>query len=84
MFKDVLFKLGQDELEVYHYFTKELFDRVQLGDKLKIECYDEMVYLSGELKKNTITGSLYLEDHNGFICTVEYGQVYEQVWIFKD
>ena len=47
MFKDVLFMLGQDELHIYDYFTREFLDSVKLGQKLQIEFYDEMVYLSG-------------------------------------
>lgn len=84
VFKDVLFMLGQDELHIYDYFTREFLDSVKLGQKLQIECYDEMVYLSGELKKDSMTDKLFLHDRNGFTCYVEYGQVYEKVWILND
>ena len=78
MFKDVLFMLGQDELHIYDYFTREFLDSVKLGQKL------QMVYLSGELKKDSMTDKLLLHDRNGFTCYIEYGQVYEKVWILND
>lgn len=84
MFSDILFVVNHDELNIHDYFTRELLEVVHLGDKLQIECYDEMVFLSGELKKDPMTNKLYLCDHNGFICDIEFGQVYEKVWIFKD
>ena len=43
-----------------------------------------MVFISGKLKKDSITNKLYLCDRNGFICDIEFGQVYEKVWILKD
>ena len=84
MFNDVLFVVNNDELHIHDYFTREFIERVKLGEKLQVECYDEMVFLSGQLKKDPITNKLYLCDRNGFICDIEFGQVYEKAWILKD
>ncbi len=80
----MLFVRCGDEVQIQDYFTRECLERVVIGDHVKIECYDEMVFLSGELKKDSINQRLYLLDRNGFICEIEYGQVYERVWIVKD
>ena len=60
MFNDILFVVNNDELHIHDYFTREFIERVKLGEKLQVECYDEMVFLSGQLKKDPITNKLYL------------------------
>lgn len=84
MFNDIILTRNHDELHISDYVTHEFLGSVALGEKIQIECYDEMVFLSGELKKDSITDKLYLIDRNGFICDVEYQMLYEKIWIYKD
>lgn len=84
MFNDIILTRNHDELQIFDYVTHEFLGSVGLGEKIQIECYDEMVFLSGELKKDSITDKLYLIDRNGFICDVEYKMLYEKIWIYKN
>ena len=84
MFNDILIKPNNNELHVSSYFDREFICSVKLNDKIQIECYDDIVFLSGELKQNTITNQLHLVDRNGFVCPIEFGTVYKKLWLIED
>lgn len=84
MFKDIFVLRNQDEIHYFDYFTREFLGSFGLGDRVQIECYDEVVYISGELKKNPLNDKLYLIDRNGFICDIEYEKLYEKIGPLND
>lgn len=84
MFNDIMLMPNNDKLHVYNYPNRELIYTINLNDKVQIECYDEIVYLSGELKQNTITDQLHLVDRNGFVCPIEFEKVYKKLWLIED
>lgn len=84
MFQDILIMPHDNELRVYSYFNRELLHSVKLNEKIQIECYDEIVFLSGKLKQNNITKQLHLVDRNGFVCPIEFEKVYKKIWLIDD
>ena len=84
MFQDILIMPHDNELHVYSYFNRDLLHIVKLNEKIQIESYDEIVFLSGELKQNNITKQLHLIDRNGFVCPIEFEKVYKKIWLIKD